>query len=185
MNQDKKRLTGATYITFARIASTPVLAWALATHTWAVSLIILIGAMISDVLDGFVARRFNHQTNFGALLDTLADKLITITLATTTLLTTQPLVPAWLAWLLLAKEIIIFVGAAYLWLSRIIPAITPLIIGKISMSLQMGVFVWALAQRAYGVFFWQPVIITVAFVLVISLISYTHMFISLTCKTNL
>jgi CDP-diacylglycerol--glycerol-3-phosphate 3-phosphatidyltransferase len=33
------------------------------------------GALITDVLDGYIARRFNAQTQFGAVLDPLADKV--------------------------------------------------------------------------------------------------------------
>jgi len=38
----------------------------------------VIGALVTDVLDGYVARRFNAQTPLGAVLDPLADKVFVV-----------------------------------------------------------------------------------------------------------
>lgn len=66
---------------------------------------VFVGAMVTDIIDGWLARRWNLVSPAGAYLDPLADKLM----VTTTLVMMIPLgwVPAWLVVLLLCREIAI------------------------------------------------------------------------------
>ena len=66
---------------------------------------IFIGAMITDVIDGWLARKWDLVSPVGAYLDPMADKLM----VTTVLVMLVPLgwVPAWLTALLLCREIAI------------------------------------------------------------------------------
>jgi CDP-diacylglycerol---glycerol-3-phosphate 3-phosphatidyltransferase len=62
-------------------------------------------AAVTDVLDGYVARRYGAVSNLGKLLDPLADKL----LVTTALILLIPLnrLPAWVALLILSREMLV------------------------------------------------------------------------------
>lgn len=64
-------------------------------HHYIISAFILILSGFSDFLDGFIARKYNMITDFGKLLDPIADKLTQLTIAIT-LLFNYPL-----AWTLL------------------------------------------------------------------------------------
>ena len=70
-------------LTVLRIALIPVMVWLLKeepTNTEEiVSLVIFIGAMITDIIDGWLARKWDLVSPVGAYLDPLADKLMTIT----------------------------------------------------------------------------------------------------------
>ena len=68
---------------------------------------------ITDVADGFIARKFNLISNFGKLMDPLADKLTQI--ATLTSLVIIKIVPIWILIIVLAKEFIMIVGASFLY----------------------------------------------------------------------
>lgn|GEM_PF-278388 len=65
-------------ISLARLLSVPVLVW-LAVQGWAnLFAALLIVALASDLLDGWVARRFNAVSRLGAVLDSLADMALTL-----------------------------------------------------------------------------------------------------------
>jgi CDP-diacylglycerol--glycerol-3-phosphate 3-phosphatidyltransferase len=62
-------------------------------------------AAVTDLLDGYVARRYGAVSTLGKLLDPLADKL----LVTTALIMLIPLnrLPAWIALLILSRELLV------------------------------------------------------------------------------
>jgi len=63
-------------ISTARLLSTPVLLWAAVTHHRPLFTWLLLAALLSDILDGLIARAFNLRTALGARLDSLADVLV-------------------------------------------------------------------------------------------------------------
>ena len=74
---------------------------------WAMATFIV--ASLTDFLDGFIARRYHLVTNFGKLMDPLADKLMLITALVC--LTVSGRVPLWLMAAIIAKELLMVVGA--------------------------------------------------------------------------
>ena len=66
----------------------------------------------SDVLDGFLARKFNLVSNFGKLMDPLADKLMQITVAICISTIEHSLI--WVPIFLILKEFAMILGAAKL-----------------------------------------------------------------------
>lgn len=69
------------------------------------ALLIFIGASITDYYDGVLARRHGWITNFGKLLDPLADKLIVM--AAMVAMVELEVFPAWMIILILAREFLI------------------------------------------------------------------------------
>jgi CDP-diacylglycerol--glycerol-3-phosphate 3-phosphatidyltransferase len=64
---------------------------------------IFIVAAVTDLIDGYIARRWQQVTDLGKLLDPLADKLLI--LAALVLLVEQQRVAAWLAIVLIGREL--------------------------------------------------------------------------------
>lgn len=60
-------------------------------------------AALTDFADGYIARRYNTESRLGAILDPLADKILVT--ATIVLLTNAGNLPAFLAALLLCREV--------------------------------------------------------------------------------
>ena len=76
------RLTLPTQLTLLRVLAIPLLVliyYLDFKHNTIVAAVIFILAAITDWLDGYLARRLNAMSNFGAFLDPVADKLIVAT----------------------------------------------------------------------------------------------------------
>jgi CDP-diacylglycerol---glycerol-3-phosphate 3-phosphatidyltransferase len=93
-------------LTFGRIVMIPLCLWLLDKDTpragfWAGIVFTL--AAITDVLDGYLARKLNVVSVLGKLIDPLADKLIVM--ATLVWLVPMGRIPAWAVVILLAREL--------------------------------------------------------------------------------
>lgn len=69
------------------------------------ALIVFSIAAITDFLDGYLARKHNLITNFGKLMDPLADKVLMC--AGFVLLTRLELIPAWMVVVILSREFLV------------------------------------------------------------------------------
>lgn len=96
-------------LTALRVIAAPLLAYFLMRGHYDLALYTFVFAAITDALDGFIARRFNLYTEFGAALDPLADKLITLTCLV--ILTFQGWVPLWLTLSIVVRDTVIVAGA--------------------------------------------------------------------------
>ena len=68
---------------------------------------------ITDIADGFIARKYNLISNFGKLMDPLADKLTQISMLT--ILSVKSIIPVWILIIVIAKEITMVAGASFLY----------------------------------------------------------------------
>ena len=77
------------------------------------SLTVLIGiiAFISDFLDGYLARKFNHITEFGKIIDPVADKLLVGGVALVLII--QGKLAVWIGIAILLRDILILSGGLY------------------------------------------------------------------------
>lgn len=68
---------------------------------------------ITDILDGAIARKFNLISNFGKLMDPLADKLTQISVLASLVFTN--IIPVWILVIVILKELIMIIGASFLY----------------------------------------------------------------------
>ncbi len=78
--------------------------------------IVFIIAGISDLLDGYIARKFDLKTKVGAALDPLADKLMTFAVLIS--FTTAGLIPFWVLLIMGIKEVLMILGGFALYLFK-------------------------------------------------------------------
>ncbi len=71
----------------------------------AAALAIFLGAIATDVMDGYLARRLNSVTDLGKFLDPLADKVIVVTALVS--FAGLALVPLWMVLAIVGRELII------------------------------------------------------------------------------
>src|SRR4030042_6814396 len=98
----------ANKLTVLRIILTFVFMFFLFVHgLWAkvLSLIIFVFAALSDFLDGMIAQRRNMVTDFGRLMDPIADKILV--LAAFAAFVQMQLIEAWMFVIVIAREILI------------------------------------------------------------------------------
>lgn len=95
-------------LTIARIlAVAPLVALLLAGYYgWALALAVFAG--LSDLLDGWLARRFQWQSRFGSLADPAADKLLMM--ASYLTLAWLSYLPWWLVGLVIFRDLVIVIG---------------------------------------------------------------------------
>jgi cardiolipin synthase len=125
-------LTAANQLTLLRMLLIPVLALLVLYDRMGWALVVLVLAALTDLLDGYLARR-DGPTTLGAWLDPVADKLL---IATMFVLLTLPLpqlvqrVPLWLTVLVMSRDIGIVVTVAIVNLAVGHRTFPPSIFGK-------------------------------------------------------
>ncbi len=92
-------------LTLGRIFAIPVFIILLLMGYRVIATVIFIAAAFTDMLDGKIARKYNLVTNFGKLMDPLADKLLTMSAFLCLVELGQ--IPAWMVIVILGREFII------------------------------------------------------------------------------
>jgi cardiolipin synthase (CMP-forming) len=132
-------------ITLLRIVLVPLLVFLYLHGAYGIAIWLLVAGGISDIADGFIARRFNMGTFLGSVLDPLADKLI-ITASVITL-SWIGLLPAWLAAAVVVRDLVIVSGAITYYLRAGSIDMDPTLLGKASTFLQFILVFAVLADR--------------------------------------
>lgn len=83
--------------------------WLLWQREYAMALLLFAIAGVSDALDGFLAKHYGWQSRLGSILDPLADKLLLVCCFLT--LAWLELIPFWLLVVVIARDLVIVVGA--------------------------------------------------------------------------
>jgi cardiolipin synthase len=121
-------------ITAFRIILAPVFVIYLINDRLNSALVIFLICMISDGIDGMVARLFNQKSRLGAYLDPLADK--TLLVAAFVLLGMRGYLPSWLTVTAIARDVMILLGVLVFHLNRLEIRIRPSAVSKINTCFQ-------------------------------------------------
>jgi len=115
---------------------------------WALS--VFVAASVSDGIDGWVARRFNQRSRFGAFMDPLADKALLLTaLVVLTAVDWGPddwRLPLWFAALVIGREAVILGGIAILQITNRHVRIAPHWTGKMCTFTLMFTLGWVMLK---------------------------------------
>lgn len=102
----------------------------------------------SDAVDGFLAKRFGWQSELGGMLDPLADKLMLATVFV--VLAVSGAVPVWLAAAVIARDVIIVLGAAAYRLLLGPVAAHPSVISKLNTLAQILFILEVIGAAQFG-----------------------------------
>lgn len=100
-------------LTILRFFLIPFIVVFIVLNNYIAAFVVLTISGITDVLDGFIARKFNFITNFGKLIDPLADKVTQISVLVT--LAFKNIIPFWFLIIVFLKEFLMISGASFLY----------------------------------------------------------------------
>ncbi len=145
-----------------RMALIPVFASLLyyGYSTWA--LVIFVTAGISDGIDGFLARRFNQESELGTIIDPIADKLL---MTTAFIILTMPNilpavrhlpVPFWVTAAVIGRDVLIITIAGAINIMTGFRGFKPSWLGKLSTLVQVIAVGMILLAAVTGYGFYLP-----------------------------
>ena len=100
-------------LTIIRFILVPFIYTSVINKHFLTALIIFTISAITDILDGFIARKFNYITDIGKLMDPLADKLTQISLLLA--LSFLKILPWWIFAVVFIKELVLVISASVLY----------------------------------------------------------------------
>jgi cardiolipin synthase (CMP-forming) len=136
-------------ITVFRLILVPIVIVMIMQGRWTTAFVLFVVAGVSDGIDGFIARRFDMRSEFGAYIDPLADKALLVSIYVT--LAVVGVLPAWLAVVVVFRDAMIVAAVMLSWVMSRPVAIKPLLLSKLNTAAQIGFAALVLSTRAFGV----------------------------------
>jgi cardiolipin synthase (CMP-forming) len=157
------------FLSLLRIILVPVIVIFLIENEYAKALVTFTLAGLTDALDGTLARLMNKQTELGAFLDPIADKILLTT--SFIALAIFRLIPGWLTVIVISRDFIILLGIMILSMMSVKYEIKPLFISKITTALQIGTVFFTMFSKCFAyqiitnnlitVLFWLTAVFTI------------------------
>jgi len=135
-------------ITLARILAVPVILWAITSGEMRIAFALFLAAGLSDLIDGFLAKRFGMATELGAYLDPLADKAMIISIYVA--LGIVEAIPRWLVILVVSRDIMIVSAVILSWLIDRPVKLKPITVSKLNTVAQIVYATVVLAALTFG-----------------------------------
>ena len=166
-------------LTLLRVILVPIFFWLVyysnMKYNYPLATFVFIVASITDIFDGLLARRFGVVTNFGKIMDPLADKLLTLLALIALISEPMKMMSVYVFYVILFREVVITLLRQYYVKKKIyIPAN---VWGKIKTTFQLTGIISALVyysviypfipeyhskfQFGFNIFFWIVAVITI------------------------
>ncbi len=139
------------FITLGRVILVPVVFWLLLNGETRAAFFVFVVAGVSDAIDGYLAKRFHWETDLGAYLDPLADKLLIVCIFVA--LGVRGLLPSWLVIAVVSRDILIVIAVVLSWLLGRPVRIRPLVVSKVNTALQIVLAATVLADEGFNLGF--------------------------------
>ncbi|HEC14383.1 MAG TPA: CDP-alcohol phosphatidyltransferase family protein [Rhodospirillales bacterium] len=123
------------FISLARLALVPLMVWLVLSGELASAFWVFVAAGVSDAVDGFIAKRFDMETELGKYLDPIADKAMLVSVYIS--LGQQGLIQTWLVILVVFRDVLIIGGALLFQTLTQSLFMQPLMISKVNTLTQI------------------------------------------------
>lgn len=128
-----------------------------------VALGIFVLAVLTDMVDGNIARAKGDKTKLGTFLDPIADKLLLITafvfLSLIVRFPSGVRMPIWVPLIVISRDIILVLGAALIHMVTGNLQIQPTSLGKLAAVLQMATIISVLLQWQFSYLIWSSAVL--------------------------
>ena len=152
----------ANKITIVRILLTPFFIAFVLYSKLNLALIVFFIAVISDAVDGYIARAYRQKTKLGSMLDPIADKILIISaFVCLVFIKNLPLAvkfPPYIPIIVISRDAIILLGAVMIYVLKGDIDIKPSPLGKITTFLQMSTIIAVLMQLKCSELAWNIMI---------------------------
>ena len=131
-------------LTLARLGALPFIILAILDGRQDTAVVIFLAAAVTDLLDGFVARRFGMTSPLGAYLDPITDKLFLISTYVACALPSTPglvHIPLWLVILTISRDVLILLVALLMYLVLDVRSFPPSPLGKATTFVEISLVV--------------------------------------------
>lgn len=168
-------------LTLLRILAVPFFVIALWYGHALEACLIFAGAGLTDLLDGFIARRFNQGSELGAILDPAADKLLMTAAFILMALPGTPLVariPVWVSILAISRDVTMSLVAILAFDRLGKERLLPTFLGKLTTATELVAISFGLLVNVIGLRTWTVWLIPWIYYLVaiLVLVSGLHYF---------
>jgi len=143
MDIKKQPITISNIITLSRLILLPFIVYFLLSNQRLTAFIIMLISLLSDAIDGYLARKLHQESEAGKFLDPLCDKISLIVIVITLLVINA--MPLWGVIILVARDILILLGSYVMWRHRsivfksnILGKITGIILGAIILAFTLN-----------------------------------------------
>lgn len=133
-------------ITVLRVAAAPVLVLLLKNEYFEYALLLFVVAGVSDALDGYIAKTYQLQSKFGAILDPVADKILLVSCFV--MLTLLGYLPFWLLVIVVFRDLLIVGGYLVLVMLEASVQMRPSLLSKLNTLCQICLVSLVLARLA-------------------------------------
>ena len=146
-------------ITLGRVILVPVVFWLLVSGQPKPAFLAFLVAGISDAVDGFLAKRYNWETELGAYLDPIADKLLIVCIFIA--LGVAGNLPSWIVITVVSRDVLIVIAIVLSWLLGHPTPMRPIAVSKANTVAQIVLAATVLADKAFFLNLKGPTIILV------------------------
>lgn len=155
-------------ISLSRLLAVPVTVWLILSGQLLAAFWLFVAAGISDAVDGFIAKHFHRETEFGKFLDPIADKVLLVGVYIA--LGNEGYVVTWLVIMVVFRDAVIVGGALLFQTLTQSLTMEPLMISKVNTAAQIVFAALVLGTNGFALGDWV-IVDVMAYVVAITTVS--------------